>query len=303
MPAKSKPATRRRRRAPTPADAASARPAAPALERLRVVLVRPEFAGNIGSTARAMANFAAGRLVLVAPRAATDDPQARALAAHGAPVLAAARVVPTLPDALADCTAVVGTTARAAGLYRGQALVEPRAALAELAGRARTEPVALVLGPEDRGLTNDEAALCSRLITLPASAEYPVLNLAQAAAVCLYELHRAATEPPARHDGTSAGDARAACPDDAPASFAHRERMFARLKDALTRVGFLFGPNPDHLMFALRHLIHRADPTATEADILIGLARQIRWYVDHHPRRPAGKDDAATERGAMKDEG
>jgi tRNA/rRNA methyltransferase len=248
----------------------------------RVVLVRPEFAGNIGAVARAMANFGCRDLALVAPRADLSDRQARAMSTKGEFILDAARVFPDLGSAVADCVRVVGTSANLSGQYRGQAAAPtPEEVFGELAELSPAGPVALVFGPEDHGLSNAETALCGRLVRLPTAGEYPVLNLSQAAMLCLYEWHKAA----ARRSASPA----AAPPPAPPAASAHLERMFDKLEDALTRVGFLFADNPKHLMFALRNLVHRARPTPTEADILMGLARQIRWYVDNHPdRRPPG---------------
>jgi len=238
----------------------------------RVVLVRPAFGGNIGAAARVMANFALSDLVLVAPRVALSDRTARAMSTKGEPILDAARVVESPAEAVADCVFVAGTTARAEGLYRGQASTEPGAVLAELIARGAHGPTALMFGPEDHGLTNDEIALCTRFLTLPAHEDYPVLNLAQAVAIVCSDWFRASQAPPA-------------IAPNPPANVAHTERMFTMLQDALTRVGFLFGPDPRHLMFALRNVVHRAGATSGETDILIGLARQIRWYVDHHPDR------------------
>jgi tRNA/rRNA methyltransferase len=226
-----------------------------------------------------MANFGARELVLVSPRADPADRQARAMSTKGEPILAAARTVPTLAEAVADCVDVVGTSANVSGTYRGQAAGSPRAVMAELVARSAAGPVALVFGPEDHGLSNAEVALCTRLLSLPADPAYPVLNLSQAAVLCLYEWFLARSSSPRPE------------PAESPlAASQHLQRMFDRLKDSLTRVGFLFKENPDHLMWAVRHLIQRARPTPTEADILMGLARQIRWYVDNHPG-PDGKGE------------
>jgi TrmH family RNA methyltransferase len=135
--------------------------------------------------------------------------------------------------------------------------------------------VALVFGPESSGLSNAQVTRCHYLIHIPVDPTCPALNLAQAVAICLYELRRAwllKHEPPA---------------DPAPpAHFADQERMFAHLKTALEEIHFLYGSNADSLMHALRHLIGRARPTSTEVDILLGLARQIRWYTSRHAQPP-----------------
>lgn len=242
-----------------------------------VVLVRTQFAGNLGSVARAMANFGLDDLRLVAPIADTADREARVRSTRGEVLLDSARRFDTLAAAVADSVAVVGTSSNPAGQYRGQRIATPAEAMTELCGLAASGPIALVFGPEDHGLSNAEVALCTRLLTLPAAAEYPVMNLSQAVMLCLYEWHCTST---GLRDREAVGG-----PAPEVAASAHRERMFDRLEDALTRVGFLDRNNPKHLMFAVRNLLNRARPSPVEADILLGLARQIRWYVDHHPRK------------------
>jgi tRNA/rRNA methyltransferase len=130
--------------------------------------------------------------------------------------------------------------------------------------------VALVFGPEPTGLTNAEVTRCHYLVhilTHPASAS---LNLAQAVGICLYELRTAWLNRQNRKRRP-----------DPPAPFADQERMFDHLQEALEQIHFLYGPKADSLMHALRHLIGRAGPTQMEVEVLFGLARQIRWFVEH----------------------
>jgi tRNA/rRNA methyltransferase len=240
------------------------------LERCRVVLVRPQVAGNLGATARVMRNLGLTELVLVAPAADPADRQARQLSTHGEAILDRARVVPDLGEAVADCVLVAGTSARTGGPFRRQSVGPPDEVMPRLVEALASGPAALVFGPEPTGLGNAEVTRCHHLIHVPTDPTYPALNLAQAVAICLYELRRAwlkQAAPPAAGPG--------------PAPFAHQERMFAHLRTALEEIHFLYGDNADTLMHALRHLIGRANPTATEVDILLGLARQIRWYVRH----------------------
>jgi tRNA/rRNA methyltransferase len=163
------------------------------------------------------------------------------------------------------------SSARLGGLFRKQALGHPDKIAAHLLDTAASAPVALVFGPEPTGLTNEEVARCNYLIHIPTNPEYPALNLAQAVAICLYELRRTWLKR------TEVGGARRA--DAAP--LADQERMFAHLQQALEEIHFLYGPKAESLMFALRHLIGRAGPTEMEVDLLFGLARQVRWFVEH----------------------
>jgi tRNA/rRNA methyltransferase len=202
------------------------------------------------------------------------------MAVHADDVLAAAATFPNLSDALADRTVTVGTTCRD-GPYRNAS--QPlRETAAELASLAQSNSIALIFGPEDRGLTNEELMLCHHLITIPTAPEYPSLNLAQAVMVVAYEMNLAletanTATTPLEFVESSASEA-----------------MLARLADALLSIGFLSDDNPDHIMFALRGIFGRSGLTAREVDILNGMTRQIRWAADGGHRtleakRRAGK--------------
>ena len=237
----------------------------------RVVLVRPRIAANIGATARAMRNMGLSDLVLVSPEAAPTDERARQLATHGEDVLDRCRIVADIGDAVTDCVLVAATSARVGGLTRRQFVGPPDEIAPRLIEAMTTDPVALVFGPEASGLTNEEVSRCHYLIHIPTDPECPVLNLAQAVAICTYELRRhwrrqtsAPTLLPAR---------------SAPAPFADQERAFEHLRLALEDVHFLWNEKADSLMHSLRHLIGRAGPTSMEVDLLLGLARQLRWFA------------------------
>ena len=135
----------------------------------------------------------------------------------------------------------------------------------------KTGPVALVFGPESSGLRNDEVMRCHYLIHIPTDPTFAALNLAQAVAICVYELRR--------HWLRQAETPTLLPPSDAPAPFADQERAFEHLRQALEDVHFLWNEKADSLMHALRHLIGRAGPTPMEVDVLLGLARQLRWLA------------------------
>jgi tRNA/rRNA methyltransferase len=217
-----------------------------------------------------MGNFGQSELVLVAPEADPVEHEARLLSTHGETILDRCRIVPDFGDAVADCVFVAGTSARTGGLFRCQSVGPPEEVLPRLVEAATAGPTALVFGPERTGLTNAEATRCHFLINIPPDPDSPALNLAQAVAVCLYELRRAwlRTTAPPMHEPI--------------APLAEQERAFAALRDALERVHFLYGEKADSLMHALRHLLGRAGPTAMEVDVLFGLARQLRWVADRH---------------------
>lgn len=247
------------------------------LARIRIVLVAPSGPANIGAACRALANMGLAELVLVAPRCDPHSEAAVSYATHGRAVLDSARIVADIPAALAGCVRTFATSSKL-GLYRRQAAITPAQAAAEAVAAAAAGPVAIAFGREDFGLRTRELLHFDRIICIPTAEACPVMNLAAAVAVVSYELRKAALAAAGRPELPMAVDPGLAAAEK-------KEILFAQLFDALERVGFLFGQDPDHLKYALRHLLGRVDLSVNEADILIGLARQIRWYVDHHPQR------------------
>ncbi len=243
------------------------------LSRVRIVLVRPIRSGNVGAVARVMENMELRELVLVAPECDPTDAQGMGFAARAKSLLHGARTCATIPEALADCVLAIATSAKG-GMYRKQAGVAPEeAADLAIAGAARG-PVAVVFGPEDRGLLQHELVHFDRVLEIPSNPAYAALNLASAAAIVCYELRRAAL----RAATPQAADA------EPRASGDRKEILFEKLFDALDRIGFFrTQQSPEPLRLALRRILGRAELRENEADILIGMAQQIRWYHEHHP--------------------
>lgn len=158
--------------------------------RLRVVLVRTEYGGNIGYAARAMRNFGFSDLALVEPKADHKSGLAKSRAMRGRGLLERAKVMGTLSEALDGADFSAATTCRATG---GEKLTRTAIPLHEFAkNHAKTgSKVAVVFGPERNGLTNSEIALCDFVVEIPASREYPTLSLGHAVAVVLYEVCQA----------------------------------------------------------------------------------------------------------------
>lgn len=231
------------------------------LSNIRVVLVRPRGAANVGAVARAMKNMGLRDLVLVHP-ALMKSFWAKAMAAHAEDVLHSVRQTDSLGAAVADCGLVVGTTCRG-GLYR-EAAQPPRTAAPRIVAAAATNRVALVFGPEDHGLSNEDLKACHQLIAIPSDPVYPSLNLAQAVMVCCYELFVAEAGTPE------------VVRELAPAD--QVDLMFQKLQAAFRSIGFLHPDNPDHIMFAFRRFLGRAELEARDVQILLGLARQIEWF-------------------------
>jgi tRNA C32,U32 (ribose-2'-O)-methylase TrmJ len=155
----------------------------------------------------------------------------------------------------------------------------------------------MVFGPERTGLTNEEVTRCHFVVRLATEPDYQALNLGQSVAIMSYLVRTARLS-------RTAGEHRA----EPPAPFESQERMFASLQSALEAVHFLYGQSAATLMHSIRHLIGRAGPTQIEVDILLGLARQLRWFADSHNadtmRHPvvdgaAGRHEEATDNRQM----
>lgn len=235
------------------------------LDHIRVVLMAPLYGGNIGSVCRAMKNMGLSQLSIAAPRPSYDLEELRRMATHSAEIYESRNETETLNDAVADCCLVVGTTARA-GLYREHCRT-PREWAPSLLQSAAGGTVALVFGPEDRGLSNSELKPCSKLIHIPSSDQHPSLNLAQAVMVCAYEIYLAAAVFKIPRERSP------------EASSVSRERMFALWREALLLIGFMNDEKADHMMLGLRRALGRGPLSNADVRILMGISRQTLWMA------------------------
>lgn len=238
----------------------------PLFERLRFILVETSRAGNIGSAARAIKTMGFTELVLVNPRHpdALADEEAIALASGANDVLANARIVASLDEALEGCNFSVALSARLREF--SPPVFEPRA-LAERLDSDQGLRAALVFGNERFGLSNEQVGKCSALVSIPANPSYSSLNLSQAVQVLAYECRMAALGGMGeRSDIGFRGDL---------ASADQVEGMFRHLEQALVEIEFLDPANPKKLMPRLRRLFSRAQLETEEVNILRGIATQL----------------------------
>lgn len=234
-----------------------------------VVLVRPREEGNVGATARAMANMGLDRLLLVEPAAPLGD-VARAFAVGARQVLEGAQRVPSLAAALAPFRRVVATTSTR-DRRRDLPLLAPRELPAFLAADPPGTPTALVFGPEVGGLTNDELALAGAVVHVPCAPVQPTLNLAQAVLVLAYELHVSRLGEPSRL-GAGTGSREAAEPY---ATAGELDGLFAQATEALVASGFARDDTFAGVLRDLRQLAARAAPREREVAILRGICRRL----------------------------
>lgn len=246
------------------------------LSKVRVVLVEPLYSGNVGSVCRAMANMGLTDLVLVSPRIVDGWEEGERMAVHAGKLLANRREVATLAEAVGDCVAVAGTTARL-GLYR-QHVRTPREAAADLGKLAATDPVALVFGREDKGLLNEEIGLCTHLIRIPTANAYVSLNLAQAVMVCCYELF------------VAQGDYEAPTEKSEAAPAAHRIKMMEMWRQMLLLIGFVKPDKIDHMMQGFQRIFTRGALTVDDVHILMGVARQAEWAAKQGKREKVNSE-------------
>lgn len=228
------------------------------LDRIRIVLVNTSHPGNIGAAARAMKTMGLAELYLVDPEIVPDN-RSIAMAAGADDVLANAKIVKTLEEAAADCTLVVGTSARDRKIP--WPLLLPRA----MAERVREEPLigrtAIVFGREQSGLTNDELQCCHFHIQIPANPAYSSLNLAAAVQVVAYELRVASLETAKT---LQEWDYRLANADE-------MEHLFEHMEKVLIKIDFLKLNAPRQLMTRLRRFFLRARPDVMEMNIFRGM--------------------------------
>lgn len=248
-------------------------------DNLCVVLVAPSGALNIGSVARAMANFGVADLRLVTPQTDHLQDAARKMAVKATPILEQATIHDDLASALRDCHFALGTTRRF-GKYR-ENLLHPDEAAQTLLPLLSKGRVALVFGREDRGLKTEELDLCQRLITIPTSDALPSMNLAQSVAVCLYEVAKV------HGAGNATGAGRKL------ATVTQLEDLFEHMRRSFREIGYLDPQNPEHILRAIRRFLGRAALDPREVRILRGMLSQIDW-VESERRRFEGEGDDET---------
>ena len=241
-------------------------------DRLRFVLVRTSHSGNIGSAARAIRTMGFDRMTLVAPHR-FPDPEATALAAGAADVLANAAIHEDLVAGLAGTTFALGLSARRRGVNLPE--LDPREGAAQaIAAARRGEQVALVFGNERTGLENDELSRCHAMVRIPSVDDFSSLNLSQAIQVVAYEIRMALVAEQAKEPEVATD------PDEAPADAEQVERFFTHLAETLDDIEFHKGRSPTTIMLKLRKLFLRARPELRELRILHGILADAQRMAD-----------------------
>jgi len=233
---------------------------------LKIVLISPRNPLNIGAAARAMSNFGFSELRLVNPYNVAFREARSAVKAHA--VLEQACEFTSVAEAVADCALVVGTTAI------GPRVLEHPLRRLEFGGnliakKIAVSPVALLFGSEKSGLSNEDISHCHWLMRIPAREEHGSMNLGQAVAVCLYEIIRspaaAKTVPDAK----------------LLAAAVHLERITDLLETVLDRSGYVHARVEGSTRMKIRRLVRRLQLNAHDAEVWLGMLRQILWKLEN----------------------
>lgn len=280
----------------------------PSLQHIRIVLVEPAGPLNVGSVARVMKNFGLSQLVLVNPRCDRHHPDALQMAVHARDLLDNARIVDSIAAALAGTQRAVATTGE--NHHIPLPLEPPRQVLPwllphspspatplnEPSSSAQPSPIpqqlsgqsAILFGREDHGLSGAELHHAQRLLRIPSDSAYSSLNLAQAVALCCYELSLIAAEmedprgdrpiPP------TAGADPALDLAEPAADLAALEAYYQQLEALLLRIGYLHPHTALSRMKRFRRLHARAQPSQRELRMLRGILRQTNWALHNLSR-------------------
>ena len=233
------------------------------LDQIAIVLHRPQIPENIGAAARAAANMGISQLILVSPKNCDLSRILKMATLAVADLVENMELFEDLPTALQPFNYVVGTTARTGGNRRE--LLTPREMATKLLPICQNNKVALLFGPEDRGLTNSQLRYCHTLVTIPTSS-FSSLNLAQAVMILCYELRLAGNQQVEQF---------------VPRLATRRELdgMYEQLKETLLKINFINPENPDYWMQNIRRFFSRVGLRARDVKIIRGICRQISWHT------------------------
>ena len=231
-----------------------------------IVLCRPKYSGNVGSAARCAKNMGISRLIVVPGEEPLEEEAMKTMSTHfAADLIDGIRWAKSAEEALAPFGFVVGTTART-GSARGP-VVTPRAMAERVVEISQKNQVALLFGPENTGLSNEEVRLCQMLVTIPSSPRYRSLNLSHAVMILCYELFVVRRQAVGFTPRLASGG--------------EMEGMYDALQELLSKIGFLNPQNPEYWMAHLRRFFGRTGVYAKEVKIFRGICRQLNWYAEH----------------------
>ena len=235
---------------------------------ISIVLYKPKYAGNIGSVARAAKNMGISTIIVVGTADFDREAMQQRSTHLASDVLDQIQYVERIEEALGSFNYIVGTTARL-GKARGP-FIAPRAVAKDIADISQKNKVALLFGPEDTGLANEELRLCNAVVTIPTSQEFTSLNLSHAVMILCYEIFTASSASTAIATAT---------PKLALSS--ELEGMYGQIETLLAEIEFINPENPDYWMMHLRRFFSRAGLLSREAGLIRGICRKLERYAHH----------------------
>jgi tRNA/rRNA methyltransferase len=238
------------------------------LTNIAIILVQPQIPENIGACARAMNNMGLTRLILVKPENCDLSRVVKMATGSSIDIIQEMEYADDFRTAIGPFQYVVGTTARIGA--RRPAILKPRELALELLDLSQHNQIAILFGPEDRGLSNEHLRYCHTIATIP-TVDFSSLNLAQAVMIFCYELSLRSQDPPEEFIPRLADKF-------------ELEHMFEHLKDAFQKIGFINPENPEHWMLNIRRFLSRYHLRGREVKIIRGICRQIDWYTEQLER-------------------
>ncbi len=233
------------------------------LNNIDIILVKTLYSGNIGSVARAMKTMGFSSLKLVCPQCSIDA-QAYRMATHARDMLSTIATFKTLPEALANDSFVVGTTAR---IREVRSLISPAVLSETIVSVSANNTTAIVFGPEDMGLCNEDLQLCNCAVKIPTAGEASSLNISHAVMILCYVISTAMTEHAVQHEINTL------------ASCKQSEQMFQQFKKLFSDIGFLKSEKHEKIFGKFRSILTRTGMTGPEVKLLRGVLRQLSWYI------------------------
>lgn len=247
------------------------------MSNIRIVLVETAGSRNLGSVARVMKNFGLADLWLVNPQCDRLSDEAMHMAVHAPEILENAKIVDSLPQALAGCQRAIATAGR---IDRGEMKVtDPPQGLSWL---SQVKTSAIVFGAEDRGLSNAEIKHCQQVLRIPVNPDYPSLNLAQSVGICCYQWQLLKENPPQHENLTSQIDKDLL--KSAPIDLANREELeacYQNLEAVLLKIGYVYPHTASHRLRKFRQIFDRTNLSPSEVAMLRGILRQVNWATAH----------------------
>ncbi len=246
------------------------------LDKIRIVLVEPQGALNVGATCRAMKNFGLRDLTVVRPGCEMNI-DAIKMAMHSTDILESAKVVQTIPEAITGSVLVLGTANRRGEYHEPNYTV--REGLERISEALKGGPVSILFGREEWGLTKDDLQHTMGTMRIVTDIGCTSLNLSQAVMLIAYELYQKFGNP------VPMPKAQADDPYEQPATTDEIARLYAHMERVLNMCEFLPLVNPDGLFQVIRAFFHRSAPTLREVNILMGMFSNLNGFMKKYVRK------------------